>query len=69
MKRNAYSREDETKTADGGSIQHYPKFDLGYAFDDRRWPAEVTVYEHGPGISARWITVGVDNAVPLEECR
>jgi hypothetical protein len=48
-----------------------PEFDLEYSFDEPYWPSEVTVYpaEGGAGLLTNWITVPIDMAWPLEECR
>lgn len=37
-------------------LANYPEFDLSYAFDQRHYPTELTIYEHGDHIAARWLT-------------
>lgn len=69
MKRDAYSSAEETRTADGGSHIHFPAFDLSYSLDDHTRPSEVTIFEHGPDIDVRWLTVDKRAAIPLEDCR
>ena len=66
---DAYARADDTPTADGGSIRHFPTFDLSYSFDDRYHPREVTAFEHGEHIATRWLTIDIGHAVNVEECR
>lgn len=63
-------RED-TRTSDGGSIRHFPRFEYGYSLDDLRRPSEVTIFDDRDAskLDVRWMTVDKDHAVPLEEIR
>lgn len=71
MKRNLYSREQETRTVDGGRIDQLPRFAFEYSFDDRMRPSEVTIFDpdSGAGIMTNWLTAPTDIAIPVEDCR
>ena len=57
-------RQTESTLAD------LPEFELEFLFDDDEDPSEVTVFVDEPAaLSTNWITVDVENAVPLEEIR
>jgi hypothetical protein len=61
----------EHTTDDGTNLQSLPRFGLSYLYDDDTRPNEVTVFpESADGnLVTEWLTVGVDDAVPLEKVR
>lgn len=70
MKRDLYTRPDETRTADGGRPGQYPRFHLKPLPDNVDDPQEITLVPKRPvDISAEWITADVDTAIPVGECR
>lgn len=66
MRRDLYSRADDTPAADG-DLAALPEFETSYAFDERYHPSEVTIFNGGPDIATEWLTAPVGLAVPLEE--
>lgn len=52
-------------------LDDLPEFDLGYLFDDRDDPTEVTVFPSSDerDISTHWITIDASDAVALEDVR
>lgn len=52
-------------------LEALPEFDLVCRVDDDERPREFTVFpaEAGPAVLTTWLTVDVDAAVPLEDCR
>lgn len=66
--RDLYSREEETRTADGRDPRDWPEFELEHSPDDLARPTEVTVFNPDPsGIATHWITVDAETAVDLRE--
>ena len=56
---------------DGNNLQSLPRFGLSYLYDDDARPNEVTVFPESDdgNLVTEWLTVGVDDAIPLEKVR
>lgn len=69
-KRELYSRKEHTRTADGGRIGQYPRFNLSALPDDHDRPQEITVYPRlAPNTTTEWITADLDDVIPVGRVR
>jgi len=49
------------------ACETYPWFTLDWLVDDPNAPARLTVVSDGP--QTEWISVAIEAAIPIEECR
>ena len=50
------------------ALEDLPRFELDFGVDDRREPAEVTIYDpFADDVTTRWLTVDLGSAVDLAD--
>lgn len=61
----------ESTTDEANELQRLPRFGLSYLYDDEARPNEVTVFPESAeaDLVTEWLTVSVDDAIPLEKVR
>lgn len=61
----------ESPTDEGSELRRLPRFGLSYLYDDDARPNEVTVFPEAAeeDLATAWLTVSIDDAIPLEKVR
>lgn len=60
------SAAEPTPVGTASPLEALPRFELDYGVDDRREPAEVTIYDPlAEDVTTRWLTVDAAAAVDL----
>lgn len=61
----------ETPTDEGSELDELPRFGLSYLFDNEARPNEVTLFPETAeaDLVTQWLTVSVDDAIPLDKVR
>lgn len=61
----------ETTETGGTELETLPTFELSYLFDDADNPREVTLFpgDESADLMSEWLTVAVEDAIPLEKIR
>lgn len=62
---------DSEPTTLPSACDELPTFDLSFRYDDDENPSEITVFPDGAasGQTTSWLSVAIEDAIPVEEIR